>query len=93
MRHRSLGVFKSFREVFKELKQGKSAVKVCPACGSSQISLSSCFDAWLMPVQYVCEKCGYKGPIVMEIELQKQLKLNDSEPEDGKKKTNPESQS
>jgi len=87
-----LGVFKSLREVFRGLKRGKPAVKLCPVCGSSKIHLSSRFDAWLMPAQYVCEKCGYKGPIVMEIEKPKQPIPND-EPKDNKKKTNQESRS
>lgn len=76
-----MGVFKSLSEVLRGLKRGKPAIKLCPACGSSRIHLSSRFDAWL----YVCEKCGYKGPIVMEIEK--------SALKDNKKKTNPESQS
>jgi hypothetical protein len=29
--------------------------------------LSSRFDVWLFPEQYICENCGYKGPIVLEL--------------------------
>jgi hypothetical protein len=25
-------------------------------------------DYWLTPRKYICRKCGYSGPIVMEIE-------------------------
>jgi len=50
--------------------KGPSArsIKCCPRCGSSNIRLSSSFDAWLTPEQYVCANCGYKGPIVLERE-------------------------
>lgn len=44
------------------------SVKCCPRCGSSNIKLSSRFDVWLTPEQYVCKDCGYKGPIVLERE-------------------------
>lgn len=30
--------------------------------------LSSSLDYWLTPKKYVCENCGYVGPIVMELE-------------------------
>jgi len=63
-----LGVLKGLREVFGGLKHEKTAKKFCPVCGSPRLRLSSKFDIWLTPEQYVCESCGYKGPIVMEID-------------------------
>lgn len=87
-----MSVFKALREVFGSLKRGKPAIVVCPVCRSSKIRLSSRFDAWLMPAQYVCETCGYKGPLVMEIEQQKQPTPNKPKPKAHKKKTNQESQ-
>jgi len=70
---RGLGILKDLREVLGGLKRRKSALKLCPRCGSSKLRLSSSFDTYprmygLTPGQYVCESCGYKGPIVMEIE-------------------------
>jgi len=44
------------------------SIKCCPRCGSPKIKLSSRFDVWLTPEQYICENCGYKGPIVLERE-------------------------
>jgi len=44
---------------------------VCPKCGSPNIHLSSRFDAWLTPELYVCDECGYKGPVVLELEIEK----------------------
>jgi phage-related protein len=30
--------------------------------------LSSSLDYWLTPKKYICEECGYHGPIVMELD-------------------------
>ena len=46
------------------------SVKVCPKCGSPKLNLSSKFDIWLTPRRYVCDECGYMGPVVLEIEPQ-----------------------
>ena len=55
-------------------KEGKKKIriKVCPICGSRNIHLSSSFDGWLTPEIYVCENCGYRGPIILEIEIDKE---------------------
>jgi len=71
-----MGTLKNLREVLKGLKRGKltkPTPKFCPKCGSSKLRLSSSFDVYprmygLTPVQYVCENCGYRGPIAMELE-------------------------
>jgi len=71
-----MGTLKNLREVLKRLKHeklGKPAPKFCPKCGSPKIKLSSGIDAYprmygITPGQYVCESCGYKGPIAMELE-------------------------
>jgi len=64
-----MDILKNLREVFKGIKRRRLiATKLCPRCGSHKLRLSSSFDIWLTPEQYVCEKCGYRGPIVMEVE-------------------------
>jgi len=63
-----LGLLRNLREVFGKLKRGQLTPKFCPNCGSPEIQLSSKFDLWLFPEQYICKKCSYKGPIVMELE-------------------------
>ncbi|MEM2912786.1 MAG: hypothetical protein QXR06_00425 [Candidatus Bathyarchaeia archaeon] len=57
---------------WKPIAPGKDSVTVCPRCGSLNIQLSSKFDAWLMPKRYVCEDCGYVGPLVLEIDKEDQ---------------------
>lgn len=63
-----MGAIRDLRELLGELKRRRASLKLCPVCGSPKLRLSSRFDIWLTPEQYVCESCGYKGPIVMEIE-------------------------
>jgi len=29
---------------------------------------------WLFPEQYICQQCGYKGPVTLELEEQKENK-------------------
>ena len=47
----------------------KRRVKVCPVCLSPKIRRSSSFDGWLLPEVYICESCGYRGPVYIEIEV------------------------
>jgi predicted RNA-binding Zn-ribbon protein involved in translation (DUF1610 family) len=63
-----MGKVNDFIDVVKGLKKSKSKIKVCPRCGSSSIRLSNNLSFWLTPAVYICEKCGYEGPIVMELE-------------------------
>lgn len=75
-----MGTLKNLREVLKGLKRkklGKTTSKLCPRCGSSKIRFSSSFYAYpkmygITPSQYVCENCGYRGPIAMELEEEKE---------------------
>jgi len=62
-------LLQNVREVLKSLKHGKPTRIYCPRCCSPKINLSSSLDIWLTPKKYVCENCGYTGPIIMEIDL------------------------
>jgi predicted RNA-binding Zn-ribbon protein involved in translation (DUF1610 family) len=44
----------------------------CPRCGSPKISLYSSLDLWLTPKKYVCNDCGYVGPIILELEKEEE---------------------
>jgi C4-type Zn-finger protein len=74
-----LGIINDFYTVVSKLKRkktGRPTPKLCPRCGTSNLRLSSGVDAYprmygLTPAQYVCESCGYTGPIVLELEKDK----------------------
>jgi len=69
-------ILKNLREVLKGLKHkrlSEPAAKFCPKCGSHKIRLSSSLNTYprmygITPSQYICESCGYKGSIAIEIE-------------------------
>jgi transcription elongation factor Elf1 len=65
-------LLENVREVFKTLKHRQPARIYCPRCCSPKISLYSSLDIWLTPKKYVCNECGYVGPIVMELEKEKE---------------------
>jgi len=67
-----LGILRNLREVVGKLQHRAPRAKVCPRCGSPKLILSSRFDMWLFPEQYVCQSCGYKGPIVLELEKEEE---------------------
>ncbi len=50
-------------------KKKKLKIMVCPVCGSTNIKKVSAFSGWLLPEEYVCLDCGYRGPVVAEIEV------------------------
>jgi predicted RNA-binding Zn-ribbon protein involved in translation (DUF1610 family) len=52
--------------------QRPKKIEVCPRCGSVNIKLSSKLDMWLTPKQYICHDCGYRGPVVLELEEDKE---------------------
>ena len=40
-------------------------VKLCPRC-LSPLFLGSKLGGWLIPQDYICAKCGYRGPVFVE---------------------------
>ena len=60
-------------DVFKSVKHRKPSKIFCPRCASPKIHLFSGLDLWLTPQSYVCDDCGYRGLIVMELEEEKQV--------------------
>ncbi len=62
----------NIREVLKTLNHKKPTKIYCPRCCSPQLRLYSSLDLWLTPPKYVCNNCGYTGPIVMELEKEEE---------------------
>ncbi|MEM2937322.1 MAG: hypothetical protein QXJ63_02095 [Candidatus Bathyarchaeia archaeon] len=67
-------ILQNMRGVIKTLKHRSPSKIYCPRCGSPKIRLSSSLDYWLTPKKYLCENCGYLGPIVMELERDERKK-------------------
>lgn len=61
-------LLQDIKEVLKTLSYRRPTNIYCPRCGSQKIHLSSSLDYWLTPKKYVCDNCGYVGPIIMELE-------------------------
>jgi len=62
---------KEILQVLKNLrlpKRGKKRLLLCPKCKSPRIKKVGKFSGWLIPEEYYCPNCGYKGPIVLEVE-------------------------
>lgn len=61
-------LLQNMKDVLRTMSHRKPSEIYCPRCGSQIIHLISNLDYWLTPRRYVCEKCGYVGPIIMELE-------------------------
>jgi predicted RNA-binding Zn-ribbon protein involved in translation (DUF1610 family) len=55
-------------DVFKSMRRGKKAIPSCPQCGGLVRRSRAPLEGWILPVRYVCEKCGYSGFLTMEEE-------------------------
>ncbi len=71
-------LLQNIREVFKTLKHRQPSRIYCPKCCSPRIGLHSSLDYWLTPTKYVCQDCGYTGPVVMELEKEEDEESADS---------------
>jgi transposase-like protein len=63
-----MGILRNIREVLGTLKHREATRIYCPRCASPNIHLFGSLEYFLTPKKYVCEGCGYVGPIVMELE-------------------------
>ena len=61
-------LLQDIREVLGTLKHRSPSKIYCPRCGSPKIRLFSGLSYWLTARNYVCEECGYHGPVVMALE-------------------------
>jgi predicted RNA-binding Zn-ribbon protein involved in translation (DUF1610 family) len=61
-------ILNDIHNILKKLKHRNTTIKYCPKCGSPKLKLSTKWDIWLLPEKYICQNCGYKGPIYLEKE-------------------------
>lgn len=71
-------MLRNIREVVKKLKHNRPTPRFCPRCSSVKLRLSSRFDLWLLPERYVCEECGYNGPVTLELEETEEVQSGSS---------------
>jgi predicted RNA-binding Zn-ribbon protein involved in translation (DUF1610 family) len=55
-----------FREALGKIRHGSLKPVFCPRCGSSEMKQQPTFG--ILPPKWRCDKCGYEGVIVMELE-------------------------
>ncbi len=60
--------------MLKKLRHGSRGrtVLLCPRCLSPRIRRSRGFSGWLLPTTYECPDCGYKGPLVLEVDAEEE---------------------
>jgi len=73
-------MLQNLRDIAKNLKHKRATPKLCPRCLSPKLKLSTRFDVWLLPEQYICPQCGYKGPITLELEKEQNQEHKTAEP-------------
>jgi predicted RNA-binding Zn-ribbon protein involved in translation (DUF1610 family) len=65
-------LLRAIREVLRTLNHRAPSKRYCPRCGSAEIhpfrNLDYAPNYGLASRKYTCEKCGYDGPIFMELE-------------------------
>ena len=49
----------------------KPVVKLCPKC-TAPLSTGSKLGGWLIPQDYYCEKCGYRGTVYLEKTIERE---------------------
>jgi len=57
-----------FLETVRKMKRSAPAPQVCPSCGSGRIRVQDSLSGWLLPPLYSCQKCGYVGRLILELD-------------------------
>jgi predicted RNA-binding Zn-ribbon protein involved in translation (DUF1610 family) len=63
---------KEMIHVLKKAKHSSPKPVFCPTCYSSKLKQNESYG--ILPRLYYCEKCGYEGPLVLELESDKEIK-------------------
>ena len=62
---------KDFRETVSSFKRGGIKLKVCPRCGSADVSVLTLTGYVTQPI-YACNNCGFRSNIFLEISKDKE---------------------
>ncbi|MBM5805809.1 MAG: hypothetical protein FJZ49_07115 [Candidatus Verstraetearchaeota archaeon] len=62
---------KDFRETVSSFKRAGIKLKVCPRCGSADVSILTLTGYVTQPI-YACNSCGFRGNIFLEVSKEKE---------------------
>lgn len=57
---------KGLSDILFEVRHRAPRPVFCPRCGSHEMKVKEGYG--ILPAVYTCAKCGYEGPLVLEIE-------------------------
>ena len=52
-------------------------VKICPKCGSKEVANRGMISRTALSPDYVCQSCGFQGPLFPEIKAEEAKKIPD----------------
>lgn len=53
-------------DVIKSIRRGDRNPLYCPNCGEMVKRSQAPLEGWILPIRYLCEKCGYSGFLALE---------------------------
>jgi predicted RNA-binding Zn-ribbon protein involved in translation (DUF1610 family) len=70
---------------FKDKKKHSRRIRVCPFCKQPTLRAADSISGWMTADIYKCDKCGYRGPVFIEVdpeELEKMKNASETSKED-----------
>ena len=55
-------------EVLRSIRRSEQGPLSCPQCGANVKRSRGPLEGWILPIRYVCDKCGYSGFLALEEE-------------------------
>ena len=56
----------SLIDVLRSIRRRAKGPLACPVCGEIVRRSRQPLEGWILPVRYMCGKCGYSGFLAME---------------------------
>jgi len=55
-------------EALRRVRRTRTNLKICPRCGKANIRPEGSLGFGFLPITYVCEDCGYRGHLIIEVD-------------------------
>lgn len=55
-------------KALRRVRYRRASSKICPRCGKSNIRPEGSLGFGFLPIIYVCEDCGYRGHLIIEVD-------------------------